>query len=348
MVTALATHTWIGVKAACALTGLARSTYYRIERGYRHYKPVQDPVPHTQRFQPAALTATEEEVIVEILNREEYADLSVQQTYWRAFDKREIGCSPRTFYRIAARYGTVGDRRRGHHSSPGNHSRSKPIIHASGPGQLWSWDITDLHGPTNDDRYKLYLAIDVFSRHPVCWRIEYTENKPAAIDMFTTAIAEHGPPTVLHSDNGAVMRSHKLISALEEQGVINSRSRPRVSNDNPFSESLFKTIKYDLSCPDRFDSIDHARAWTQQFLHAYATEHRHSGLNYYTPEQVHIGTADSVYQQRLEHRMNYYNQHPERFRKQPTPQAPPTSAGINHKPAEQAEQSKNPHLSQTG
>jgi transposase InsO family protein len=320
------------------LTGLARSTYYRIVGGYRHYKPVQDPIPQSQRYQPAALATEEQEAVLEILNREDYSDLSVQQTYWRGLDNQEIGCSPRTVYRIAQRHGLVGDRRRGHHSSPGTNTRSRPVIHATGPGQLWSWDITDLHGPTNDDRYKLYLAVDVFSRYPVCWRIEHTENKPDAIDMFTTAITEHGPPTVLHSDNGAVMRSHKLIKALDKRGVINSRSRPRVSNDNPFSESLFKTIKYDLSCPEKFDSIEHARAWTEQFLHDYATEHRHSGLNHYTPEQVHTGTADDVADQRHQHRLDNYNKHPERFRKPPKRQAPPTIAGINIKPAKPREE----------
>jgi putative transposase len=319
------------------LTGLAHSTYYRITRGYNHHKPVAEPIPQSQRFQPAALTDSEEAAVLETLNREEYSNLSVQQIYWRALDNHEIGCSQRTFYRIANRHRVVGDRRRGHHSSAGTRTRSTPSVLATGIDQLWSWDITDLHGPTNDDRYKLYLAIDVFSRYPVCWRIEYTENRPDAIDMFTTAINNHGPPKVLHSDNGAIMRSHKLINALSRRGVINSRSRPRVSNDNPFSESLFKTIKYDLSCPERFDSIDHARTWTTQFLHQYATEHRHSGLNYYTPQQVHTGTAADIQQQRQQHRTNYYNQHPERFRHPPQASAIPTQTGINIK-----------HLSQAG
>ncbi|MFD7012524.1 transposase [Rhodococcus jostii] len=123
-----------------------------------------------------------------------------------------------------------------------------------------------LQGPRKQDRYLLYLAIDVFSRYPVAWRIEYAETTQIAVQMFAAAFEKYGVPLVLHADNGASMRSHALIAALDEAGGCRTYSRPRVSDDNPFSESLFKTLKYDSSCPERFDGIGHAREWTEQFL----------------------------------------------------------------------------------
>lgn len=202
-------------------------------------------------------------------------------------------------------------------------------MHAGGVGELWSWDITELRGPRTQDRYKLYLVIDVFSRYPVAWRIEYSENTPLAVEMFAKAIAHFGQPATVHADNGASMRSHKLIELLEQNNVVTSYSRPRVSDDNPFSESLFKTIKYDLECPLSFDSIEHAREWTEQFLHRYSTEHRHSGLGRYTPHAVHFGTAETQRLKRQERLDTYWTEHPERFRKQPLAPALPKPTGIN-------------------
>ncbi|WP_241961828.1 hypothetical protein [Rhodococcus opacus] len=149
-----------------------------------------DPIPQKNRRQPAALTAAERTAIITVLESDEYAELSVVQTYWRAFDAGTVGCSERTFYRVATEQNMVGDRRRpkyGGRTGP----RTKPIVACGGVGQLWSWDVTELRGPRTQDRYKLYLVIDVFSRYPA-WRIEYTENTDLAVQMFATAIAEHG------------------------------------------------------------------------------------------------------------------------------------------------------------
>lgn len=323
------------VAAACALTGLARSTFYRIDRGYRHYQPVTEPIAQQQRHQPAALTDAEREQILEVLTREEYTDLSVVQTYWRAFDAGLVACSQRSFYRVAGTAGLVGDRR-AVRSGTGTR-RQKPVVPAAAPGDLWSWDVTELRGPREQDRYQLYLVIDVFSRYPVAWRIEYTQDQQLAVRMFTTAIGIHGAPAVVHADNGGPMRSRALIDALEASRVVTSYSRPRVSDDNPFSESLFKTIKYDLNCPERFDSIDHARDWSREFLHRYATEHRHSGLGYHTPADAFTGTAADTQNQRQTALDQYWTEHPERFRRRPTAPALPKPTGIN-----------TPKLSQTG
>ncbi|MDV7199698.1 IS3 family transposase [Rhodococcus kroppenstedtii] len=319
----------VSVVAACALVGIARSTYYRLTRRYAHYRRVPTPIPHRERTQPAALTADERRRILDVVTDDDYADLSVVQTYWRAFDDGRVACSQRTFYRVAAAAHCVGDRRR-RRGVGAAVTRRTPVVAAHAVGDLWSWDITELRGPRPQDRYKLYLAIDVFSRYPVAWRIEHTEDRHLATAMFAHAIEVHGPPAVLHADNGAVMRSHTLIGDLTDRGVLTSFSRPRVSDDNPFSESLFKTIKYDLDCPTRFDSIDHARTWTATFLRRYATEHRHSGLGRHTPADTHHGTAHLVHRTRRKHLHRYYTQHPERFRRPPQPPDLPGPTGINH------------------
>lgn len=287
-----------------------------------------DPIPQKERPQPTALTAAERTAIVTALESDEYAELSVVQTYWRAFDAEKVCCSERTFYRVAAEQNMVGDRRRRKYGA-GSPPRTKPIVACGGVGQLWSWDVTELRGPRKQDRYKLYLVIDVFSRYPVAWRIEYTEDTALAVEMFAAAIDEHGAPGTVHADNGSIMRAHTLVDALADNGVLASYARPRVSDDNPFSESLFKTIKYDLSCPPLFDSIDHARDWTAQFLHRYATEHRHSGLGRHTPAEIHAGTAAEVRQRRQHALDRYWSKHPERFRSKPTAPALPEPTGIN-------------------
>lgn len=317
----------IPVTGSCATVGLPRSTYYRLSRRYQHYRPVVEAVPHRERRQPAALSTAERAGIIAVLTAEEYADQSVVQTYWSAFDAGKVSCSQRTFYRVAKSHRLVGDRRRT--KAYGSRSRRTPAVAATQVGDLWSWDITELRGPGKRDKYYLYLVIDVFSRYPVAWCIDYQESKERAVELFTEAIGNHGVPKVVHADNGSTMRSQLLIDALEGNGVVTSYSRPRVSDDNPFSESLFKTVKYDLSCPDRFDSIDHARQWTESFMHRYATEHRHSGLGRHTPASVHYGTAAEVRQHRQQALDAYWKQHPERFRGRPHAPELPQPTGIN-------------------
>lgn len=338
-VTALTQRAAMTTSRACVLVGVARSTYYRLHRGYRHYEPVAAPVRHTDRVQPAALTPAERDQIITILTAAEAdadndtdgdgaeVDLSVQQIYWRALDAGLVGCSQRTFYRVAASERLVGDRRRGGHGRRGRHGRKPPAVAADRPNHLWSWDATELTGPSRE-RYKLLLVIDVYSRFPIGWKIEREEAIPHAIDLFATAIDHYGIPEVIHADNGSVMRSRDLVQHLHDHHIVTSYSRPRVSDDNPFSESMFKTIKYDLSCPHQFDSIDHARAWTRTFLTRYATHHRHSGLGHYTPAAVYHGTVETDQARRQAHLDHYWELHPERFHR--PPKAPTiTTTGIN-------------------
>lgn len=329
-------HTGTAVTTGCRLLGVARATYYRLHRHYRHYTPAAVPLPQSERPQPAALTRAEHEQVMAALTDDRYADLSVTQLFWRATDEGQMPCSPRTCYRIAAREGLVGDRRRRRRGATATRPRPRPIVHAPRPGAAWSWDVTELRG-AGGHRFKLYLVIDVFSRYPVAHRVEYYEDRHLAVEMFAKAFTRHGSPQVLHSDNGAVMRSQDLRDELAAAEVTASFSRPRVSDDNPFSEALFKTLKYDLACPEVFDDIDHARTWTADFLDRYATEHRHHGLAHHTPASVFDGTAHHRHTYRQHQLDERYRAHPQRFRRPPQAPELPTTVGINNK-----------HLSQTG
>ena len=314
------------VTRACRLVGIARATYYRLTRRYRHYRPVTEPIPQVKRRQPAALTDSERTVIVDVLSSDEHAEESVVEAYWSAFDAGKIACSQRTFYRVAKAHGMVGDRRDTKRRSAS--SRRTPAVAAAKVGDLWSWDVTELRGP-GQERYFLYLIIDVFSRYPVGFCIEYAESKELAKALFAGAITAHGAPAVLHADNGSIQRAHELLDSLGKHDIGTSFSRPRVSDDNPFSESLFKTIKYDPACPSRFDSIEHARKWTATFLDRYATGHHHSALGRHTPAQVYYGTASSVRAKRQLRLDAYWAAHPERFRRRPTAPELPGPTGIN-------------------
>lgn len=243
----------IPVRTGCALLGVPRATYYRIAKGYNHYRPVAAPVPHRDRAQPAALSEEESRVLLDILTDTEHADLSVGQLYWTALDEGSLACSESTFYRVARRHRLVKDRRRAKgRTGGGQASRRTPVVDADKPGDLWSWDITDLKGPGTRDRYKLYLAIDVFSRYPVTWRIEHTEDTAKAVQMFSDAFAAHGAPGCLHADNGPSMRAEAMLDNLDTAGVLASYSRPRVSNDNPFLRVAVQNHQIRPRLPDPF------------------------------------------------------------------------------------------------
>lgn len=280
-ITGLAQTAGVPVTRGCGLVGMARSTFYRWTRNYSHYRPVTDPVPQSERYQPAALTGGERDEILAVIEREEYEDLSVVQTYWRAFDDGLVACSERTFYRVADAAGLVGDRRSTRKpGQPG--SRRKPVVWATVPGELWSWDITELAGP-GQQRYKLYLVLDVYSRYPIAYRVEHSESKELAVAMFTTAINQHGIPTTVHADNGGAMRSHLLVDALTVAGVVTSFSRPRVW-DNAMAESFFATLKTEFYYRRVWPTMAKAKievgAWIED---RYNRQRRYSALGQISP-----------------------------------------------------------------
>ncbi|MGL4174660.1 MAG: transposase [Dermatophilaceae bacterium] len=199
-----------------------------------------------------------------------------------------------------------------------------PQWDATNPMQVWSWDITKLKGPYVGTCYDLYLVLDVFSRKVVGSRVETHESGDLATDMFTEAIADHGGviPRIVHSDRGTSMTSRAMTDLLADLDIEMSRNRPRVSNDNPYSESWFKTAKYSPTAPPFFTDIDHARAWVEQFVTRYNTEHRHSSLEGHTPTSVHDGTWRHIHTRRQAVTDDLAGAHPERFAQRPQIRTP--------------------------
>ncbi|MDO5495605.1 MAG: DDE-type integrase/transposase/recombinase [bacterium] len=207
-----------------------------------------------------------------------------------------------------------------------------PVLEATAPMQVWTWDITELPGPFQSVTYHLYVAMDLFSRQIVASRIEDREDKKLARDMFTAAFAHYGAhPTVVHSDGGASMMSETMADLYSRLGITRSRSRPGVSNDNPFSEAGHKTLKYWHAAPRHFTSIEHARTWFTTVIDAYNTTHHHTGLAGHTPASVHDGTWKHIHTARQHTLDQLYRANPARYHTPPTAQAPYARVGINTK-----------------
>ncbi len=268
----------------------------------------------------------EECQIVAFLSEDRFADLSVQQVFWRVLDEGPHVASQRTWYRVAARHRLSGDRRRGSTHPP----KVIPELCAAGPNQVWSWDITRVKIKVQKTPLHLYLIEDVFSRKCVGWRIEHRERDELAVDLIENAIgSERAKPHTLHADGGPSMMSNEVAMLLKGLTIARSRSRPHVSNDNPFSESLFKTLKYDLTYPGVFASYDQAKAWITGFVNRYNTDHRHSSLAGFTPDSVHDGTWTHVAHKRQQLFDTHYQTHSNRYRKPPTVRTPPGTVWIN-------------------
>ncbi|WP_194291589.1 DDE-type integrase/transposase/recombinase [Cumulibacter manganitolerans] len=307
---------------AVALVGYSRASWYRHQQPAGERAPI---TPHTERVQPHALSGAERAAVLAHLAREEFADLSVRQVFVRVLDEGIYLGSLRSWYRIARAAGASGDRRR----LASHPSRAIPQLAADGPVQVWSWDITRIGCAGYRSALHLYVIEDVFSRKCVGWRLEPVEKDELAVALVADAITAHGAPHTLHADGGPSMTSGAMKTYLFEQHITHSRSRPRVSNDNPFSEALFKTVKYDLSYPERFEDLQQARAWFTGFFAVYNGQHRHSGLNDYTPDDVHNGTWRAIQIARQATLDAYYHAKPGRHRQPPRVQAPPGVVHIN-------------------
>jgi putative transposase len=233
------------------------------------------------------------------------------EIYATLLDEGAYLCSERTMYRILARQGQTTIRRQ---SAPRNYER--PEILATRPNELWSWDITKLKGPVKWTYFYLYKIIDVFSRYVVGWMVAFRESASLAEDLIAeTCLKQEIVPGTLtvHADNGPSMTSRLVAHLLVDLGVAKTHSRPHVSNDNPFSESAFKTLKYRPDFPERFGSIEHARVHCQHFFGWYNTDHRHSGIAMLTPHQVHYGSFQQTLNQRSNTLVSAFLEHPERF-----------------------------------
>jgi putative transposase len=314
----LVTHT--STTRACALLGWFRATHYRAQQ------PRADRPARTRPTPPNALTDAEREQVLATLNSPRFADKSVAQTWATLLDEGEYLCSMSTMHRILRTAGQSGERRRQATHPP----RVKPELLATAPGQVWSWDITKLRGPERGVYYDLYVVLDIFSRYVVGWTVAAREDAQIATALLDEAMKTHGTPGSVHADRGTSMTSKPVAQLLVDLGVARSHSRPHVSNDNPFSESAFKTMKYAPVFPDRFGSLADARAFCEAFFAYYNHEHRHSGLGLHTPASVHHGTATEIRAQRAATLQMAYAVNPVRFgNRRPTPPALPTAAWIN-------------------
>jgi len=310
-----------GVSAACESLGVPRSSFYRA----RQPKSEPKPRPTPER----ALTPEEKEQVRQTLNSERFQDSAPRQVYATLLDDGKYLCSWSTMYRILNEHQEVRERR----DQLRHPNYTKPELLATGPNQLWSWDITKLKGPAKWTYYYLYTVLDVFSRYVPGWLIAECESATLAKQLIAESCTKQGiepDQLTLHADRGSAMRSKTVAHLLADLGVTKTHSRPYVSNDNPYSESQFKTMKYRPDFPERFGSIQDARAWARPFFHWYNHEHHHSGLGLLTPVTVHYGQAQAVIEQRRKVLLAAYAAHPERFvRGEPKPPSLPTEVWIN-------------------
>jgi putative transposase len=277
------------------------------------------------------LNPTERQQVLDVLHRDEYAELSVAQVWARELDDGVYWCSQSTMYRILRDAGESNERRRQASHPP----RTIPQLAATGPSQVWSWDITRLRTTDRGVFHHLYVIIDVYSRYVVGWHVATAEDSLLATELIDDAVARNGArPQILHADRGSSMTSKPVAELLSELDITRSYSRPRVSNDNPYSESQFKTLKYCPAFPARFTSIAHARQFCAEFFSYYNHDHRHSGIGLHTPASVHFHTADDVREQRQRTLDAAWRAHPDRFTRRPRPPARPDTVWIN-KPADQ-------------
>jgi putative transposase len=311
----------LGIAPTCAALGLPRATYYRRRRP-RH-------VPPRRRLSPRALTADEQRTVLARLHEPRFVDLAPAEVYATLLDEGAYLCSERTMYRLLARRAEVRERR-----DQLRHPRSAaPELLARRPNELWSWDITKLLGPAKWTYFYLYVMLDVFSRYVVGWMVTHGESATLAQRFIHETCARQGigrDRLTIHADRGQAMTSKSVAFLLADLGVTKTHSRPHVSNDNPYSEAHFKTLKYRPAFPDRFGSLQDARVHGQSFFTWYNTEHHHSGLGLLTPHDVHVGLADHRRAERAVVLARAYAVHPERFPAGPPAPAPvPTEVWIN-------------------
>ena len=320
----------IGVHPACEAMGVSRATFYR----ERKPKGPRGPRPKQKR----ALSEAERQNVLEACHSEEFVDRPPATIHATLADRGFYLCSPRTMYRILDSAKEVKERRK----QATHPVYVKPELCAQAPNQVWSWDITDLKGPVRGSRYKLYVTMDLFSRLVAGWSVQHREDADLAKDFHQKTFLQHGilPGNLtLHSDRGPAMVSKSVQDLLTDLKVTKSHGRPHVSDDNPYSESQFKTLKYSPGFPERFGSIEDARSFCRIYFHWYNHEHRHSGIGMMTPASVHEGHAEAVYAARQVVLDKAFEAHPERFPNgRPKPPALPGPAWINAPKIEEKEQ----------
>ena len=319
----------VGVRRACTAVGEAQARWYR-----RHRQSPPPPRPErVPAAQPRALSEVERKEIRRVLNREAHVDEAPATVYAKLLDEGIYLGSVSTMYRVLRDHDEVRERRR-HATHP---AAKKPELLATNPNEVYSWDITKLLGPQKWTYFYLYVIIDIYSRYVPGWMLAHAENAKLAEALLADTVTKqnigHGQLTI-HADRGSPMVAKPVAFLLADLGITKSHSRPHVSNDNPYSESQFRTLKYRPDFPERFGCFEDAQAHCRQFFGWYNDEHRHSGIGFHTPADLHYGRAHEVRQQRAVVLDAAYAEHPERFvRKPPTPPKLPAAVWIN-KPEE--------------
>jgi len=321
MQTVQALGPWLGVAPTCRALDLARATYYRGQRPRRPQRP---------RRAARALAPAERQAVLDLLHADRFVDRAPAEVYATLLDDdHRYLCSERTMYRLLAAHQEVRERR----DVLRHPTYAAPELLATRPNELWSWDITKLLGPQKWTYYYLYVILDVFSRYVVGWLAAHREQATLAERLIAETCERQGIQPghlTLHADRGSSMTSKPVALLLADLGITKTHSRPHVSNDNPFSEAQFKTLKYRPAFPERFGSLEHARAVSGTLFHWYNHVHHHAALGLLTPADVHFGRAAAKTAARAQVLAAAYARHPERFPRG-APQAPavPTAAWIN-------------------
>ena len=311
--------------AICAATGVCRATVVR-----KRARLSAPPAIARPRSRPArALTEPQRREVLDLLHAPRFADQAPAEIYATLLDEGVYHCSIRTMYRVLDQNNEVRERRQ----QLRHPVYKKPELLAEKPNEVWSWDITKLMGPRKWSYFYLYVIIDIFSRRIVGWRVVDTESAALFKPLFEDALEKHNVPRgqlTLHADRGGPMKAKATAFLLADLGVTRSHNRPHTSNDNPFSESHFKTLKYQPRFPKRFGCIEDAQAFCRTFFNWYNKDHHHAGIGLMTPDQVHYGQIDAVHAARQVTLDQAFQQNPERFvKKPPVPPARPTAAWIN-------------------
>jgi putative transposase len=313
----------IGTRDACTALGMPRASWYRRSRGRRHGPPKPRPAP------PRALSEPERTAVLSELHSPRFTDAAPAAVYATLLDEGTYLASERTMYRILAANTEVRERR----DQLRHPIYARPELLATGPRELFTWDITKLRGPVRGTHYHLYVILDVFSRYVPGWMVAGRESAVLAERLIGETAAKEGiepGQLTIHADRGTAMRSKDVELLLADLGIERSHSRPHVSNDNPYSESQFRTLKYRPTFPDRFGSLEDARAFCAEFFTWYNTVHRHSGIGLLAPADVHAGRAPEITAARAVTLDAAYLAHPERFvRRPPTPPVVPSAVWIN-------------------
>jgi putative transposase len=320
----------VGIESACDALGVARASFYRQRPLLGPTLSAHSPAPPAARPTPArALGAEEIQAVRAVLNSQRFQDCSPAAINAILLDEGQYLCSTRTMYRVLEQDGATRERR----DQLTHPQYQKPELLASAPNQLWSWDITKLRGPAKWTYFYLYVILDVFSRYVVGWMVAPRESAELAKKLIEESCEkQHIQPSqlTLHADRGSAMRSKPVALLLADLSVTKTHSRPYTSNDNPYSESQFRTMKYRPGFPDRFGCIQDSRAFCQTFFPWYNDEHRHSGIGMMSPSMVHHGAADSIRENRQLVLDAAYRDHPERFvRRPPAPPQLPKEVWIN-------------------